>query len=73
MLRVKWGTAQLDPSARPMFAEIIAEGTMDAKLKQRPFDYTDKESMKVLVVMTDGDHGAHHRITDAYKTGPSPI
>ncbi len=73
MLGMKWGTALLDPSARPMFAEFIAEGAMDAKLKQRPFDYSDKEAMKVLVVMTDGEHVAHDRITDAYKTGASPI
>lgn len=73
MLGMKWGTALLDPSARPMFAELIAEGAMNANLQQRPFDYADKEAMKVIVVMTDGEHVAHDRITDAYKTGAAPI
>lgn len=73
MLGMKWGTALLDPSARPMFAELIDAGAMSTTLKGRPFDYTDKESMKVMVVMTDGEHVAHDRITDDYKTGASPI
>jgi hypothetical protein len=45
---------------------------MPAAAQDRPFDYRDNV-MKVIVLMTDGEHVAHNRVTDAYKTGPSNI
>ncbi len=72
-LGMKWGLSLLDPSARGMYNELIGASQMSANLSGRPFDYTDPESMKVVVLMTDGEHVAHNRVTDAYKTGPSPI
>lgn len=72
-LGMKWGLSLLDPSARGMYNELIGAGQMGANLAGRPFNYTDPESMKVVVLMTDGEHVAHNRVTDAYKTGPSPI
>jgi hypothetical protein len=38
----------------------------------RPFDYSET-GLKVIVLMTDGEHVSHTIIPDAYKTGPSPI
>lgn len=73
MLGMKWGLTLLDPGARGMYSELISEGQMSANLRGRPFDYTDPDAMKVIVLMTDGDHIAHDRINDAYKTGLSPI
>ncbi len=73
VLGMKWGTALLDASARSIYSEFIDAGLMDANLAGRPFDDTDPESMKVIVLMTDGEHVAHDRINDAYKSGPSPI
>ncbi|MDZ4309330.1 MAG: pilus assembly protein TadG-related protein [Cypionkella sp.] len=72
-LGMKWGLSLLDPSARGMYNELIGAGQMGANLAGRPFDYADPESMKVIVLMTDGEHVAHNRVTDGYKTGPSPI
>ncbi|MDB5664972.1 TadE/TadG family type IV pilus assembly protein [Cypionkella sp.] len=72
-LGMKWGLALLDPSARGMYNELISASQMGSNLAGRPFDYTDPESMKVIVLMTDGEHVAHTRITDPYKTGPSRI
>lgn len=73
MLGMKWGTALLDPSARSIYSEYIAAGQMSASLSGRPFDYDDTEALKVIVLMTDGEHVAHDRINDGYKSGPSPI
>lgn len=73
MFGMKWASALLDPQARSIYNEYIAAGTMNANLAGRPFDYEDGDSMKVIVLMTDGEHVAHDRINDAYKTGPSPI
>lgn len=72
-LGMKWGMELLDPSARDMYNELIGDNKMGTNLSGRPFEYTDPESIKVIVLMTDGEHVAHNRITNAYKTGPSPI
>jgi len=73
VLGMKWATALLDPSARSIYDEYIAAGLMDANLSGRPFAHNDPESMKVIVLMTDGAHVSHTRIADAYKSGLSPI
>jgi hypothetical protein len=73
VLGMKWGTALLDVSARPIYNDFIGAGLMDANLAGRPFEDADPDSMKVIVLMTDGEHVAHDRINDAYKSGPSPI
>lgn len=72
-LGMKWGVALLDPAARGMYSELIGAGAMPATLEGRPFDYEDREAMKVVVLMTDGEHVSHNRINDAFKTGTSPI
>lgn len=73
VLGMKWGAALLDPSARSIYAEYVSAGQMPANLSDRPYDYDDTEAMKVIVLMTDGEHVAHDRINDPYKSGPSPI
>ena len=72
-LGMKWGTVLLDPSARSIYDEYIAAGQMSANLSGRPFDTGSRDSMKVIVLMTDGEHVAHDRINDDFKAGPSPI
>ncbi|MFZ1469202.1 MAG: VWA domain-containing protein [Paracoccaceae bacterium] len=73
MLGMRWATALLDPAARPMYEELIASKDLKANMDLRPFDYTNKDAMKVIVLMTDGQHVAHSRVADDYKTGPATI
>ena len=73
MLGMKWGMALLDPGTRGIFSALIAESAIPATLAGRPFAYADPDALKVIVLMTDGEHVAHSRITDPYKTGASPI
>jgi hypothetical protein len=73
VLGMKWGAALLDPAAQSIYSEYIDDGLMSANLEGRPFGYDDRDSMKVIVLMTDGEHVAHDRINDAFKSGPSPI
>lgn len=73
MLGMKWGVTLIDPSARGMFSELVAESAIPATFAGRPFDYTDDQAMKVIVLMTDGEHVAHNKTNDAVKTGLSPI
>ena len=70
---LKWGLALLDPTSRPMFAELASAGKIPSVFNVRPFEYTDEEALKVIVLMTDGEHFAEERINTAYKTGNSPI
>jgi hypothetical protein len=72
-LGMKWGATLLDPSLRPAYADFVAQNAIPATMPGRPFDYVDTQSMKVIVLMTDGEHVSHTRVTDAYKTGPSGI
>jgi hypothetical protein len=46
---------------------------MPALMKDRPFDYTDDESLKVVILMTDGEHFAEERVRDAYKADNSTV
>ncbi|HKL65545.1 MAG TPA: pilus assembly protein [Roseovarius sp.] len=51
---MNWGAALLDPSFRNISAQLIANGEMDASLSHVPADYTEPETLKVVVMMGDG-------------------
>lgn len=70
---MKWGLALLDPGARNMYTSLITAGAMPTTLSGRPFEYDDKEAMKVIVLMTDGENFAEERINAPYKSGLAPI
>lgn len=70
---MKWGVSLMDPVAQPMYSDFITAGKMPATEVGRPFAYTDEDSMKVIVLMTDGENFAEERINTAYKAGLSPI
>jgi Flp pilus assembly protein TadG len=72
-LGMKWGVSLIEPGARGMFDELIDDGAIPAKFRGRPFDWTDDEAMKVIVLMTDGEHVAHNKTNDPVKTGDAPI
>lgn len=70
---IKWGLTLLDPSARGIYTEFQTANLMPAALAGRPFEFNDKESVKVIVLMTDGEHFREERANAGFKTGPSPI
>ncbi len=72
-LGMKWGATMIDPSLRTAYTDFIRQGKIPANLPARPFAYDDGQAMKIIVLMTDGEHVSHNRVNDAYKTGPSPI
>lgn len=72
-LGMKWGATMLDPSLQPVFDELSDAGRVPAELANRPFAYSDTDNMKIVILMTDGEHVSHDRIKDAFKTGPSNI
>jgi Flp pilus assembly protein TadG len=72
-LGMKWGLALLDPATRPIFTAAIAAGQMPSTLAGRPYAYDRDDTMKVIVVMTDGQHVSSTVMNDGYRAGLSPI
>jgi len=72
-LGMKWGLTLIEPGARGMFNELANEGAIPTKYRGRPYDWTDQEAMKVIVLMTDGEHVSHNLTNDPVKTGTAPI
>lgn len=69
-LGMKWGVALLDPAARPMVNNLIAAGESDASFAGRPFAYDRDNSMKVVILMTDGENVLTRRIRPQYYDTP---
>jgi hypothetical protein len=66
---MKWGVAVLDPSFRPVVNGLIAQNDVDIEFAGRPVDYSDSETLKTVVLMTDGVNVDTYRIADwAYDT-----
>lgn len=72
-LGMKWGMAMLDPGTRSIYSEFATSGAIPPVFNGRPFDYTDPEAMKVIILMTDGENTQGELVADEYKAGPSPI
>ena len=69
----KWGLALLDPSAQSPIAGLISAGQVDPLFQGRPHPYDADNSMKVLVLMTDGANNAEYRLRTEYASGASDI
>jgi hypothetical protein len=70
---VRWGVAMLDPSARPAVDGLVASGAVDAAASGRPFDYGREDTLKVLVLMTDGDPDGQRTHPDELLSGWSNV
>ncbi len=47
----------------------ISDNEVDAELSGRPVDYTDSETLKTIILMTDGMNDRSYRIQDwAYNS-----
>lgn len=70
---VRWALTLMDPAQRPLINELVSEGHVDPAFAGRPFDWDDEEAMKVIILMTDGEHFAEERVNTSYKGGDAPI
>lgn len=70
---MKWGVTLLDPDTRPVFDALRAQGHIPATLSGRPADWSDPDTMKIVVLMTDGQHFAEERMNEGFRTGDSVI
>lgn len=58
---MRWGVSLLDPSSRWMTEALAQSGTVAGMHANRPVEWDDPDSMKVVVLMTDG------MITDQFR------
>ncbi|MFT5342881.1 MAG: Flp pilus assembly protein TadG [Paracoccaceae bacterium] len=70
---MKWGTALLDPSLKPAVTNMIGNNFISSDFAQRPHTYNDGETIKVIVLMTDGKNTSQYFIEDDFRTGDSNI
>ena len=70
---MKWGGAMLDPQFRSIVNEYVDASVVPVEFKDRPFDYSKRDALKIIVLMTDGENFGDVRLNNDYRTGPSPI
>lgn len=72
-LGMKWGMALLDPSAQDLVDDMIDDGHITARASGRPVSYTDGETLKIVVLMTDGANTTEYDLVPSRQAGPSEI
>ena len=72
---MKWGSALVDPSFQPITQALAHEsvGMVNPNFANRPVPYSDDNTIKVVVLMTDGQNTSQHFIEDRFRSGDSPI
>lgn len=68
-LGMKWAAGMLDPSFRTITQELVSDGIVDGAFNARPALFTDTETLKVIVLMTDGENDRSYRITESIYDG----
>lgn len=73
-LGFRWGVSMIDPSFRDIISEEVQAGRVPEAFAGRPFAYDDDDSIKVIVLMTDGEHVTSEYFQTAYRgSAMSPI
>lgn len=67
---MKWAVAMLDPSSRDTVSDLIDAGLAPEEFEGRPSNYDDPETVKYIVLMTDGQITGQYRPTTEYWMDP---
>lgn len=70
-LGMKWGVAMLDPSFRPITQDLALDNKIDSAFANRPQAYDDVETIKTILLMTDGENVNTTRIQPWYYNSSS--
>ncbi|MEL7300264.1 MAG: pilus assembly protein [Pseudomonadota bacterium] len=65
---VKWAAALLDPDARDIVNGMIANESVDGIIQNWPREYGEEDTMKVVVLMTDGENTTQYDLKQDVKT-----
>ncbi|MEL6921707.1 MAG: TadE/TadG family type IV pilus assembly protein, partial [Pseudomonadota bacterium] len=72
-LGMKWGVALLDPSFQPITGALNDDDLVDDVFANRPSEYSDPDTLKTVVLMTDGQNVDTQRIQPWYYNSSSEI
>ncbi len=78
-LGMKWAVGLLDPAAQPAVTALIGDPNVmgDEVVHEdfagRPALYTDNETLKIIVMMTDGENTRQYDVRPQYRSGPSNV
>jgi hypothetical protein len=72
-LGMKWGAAMLDPSFRSLNTALVSQGEVDSEFLGRPVSYSDDDTLKTIILMTDGQNDKSYRISSWYYNSGSEI
>ena len=72
---MKWGATLLDPSAQPAIQALTTgvSPSVPTDFETRPSSYTDADTIKVVVLMTDGQNTSQYYVKSANRTGMSDV
>ncbi|MEC8295109.1 MAG: TadE/TadG family protein [Pseudomonadota bacterium] len=70
---MKWGAALLDPGTQPVLSQMITEGSVSGDFEGRPHAYNERTTLKVVVLMTDGENTTQYFLNDGFREGLSPV
>lgn len=66
---MKWGMTLIDPGSQGVIGHFVDAGLVPEVFDGRPFEFTDPESMKIIVLMTDGEHFIEERLNPNFSAG----
>lgn len=72
-LGVKWGLTLLDDSFQPIIAQMAAAGEVPAEFASRPDNPQSNDTLKVMVLMTDGSNTTQYWVNDPYRAESSGV
>ncbi|TNF59632.1 MAG: TadE/TadG family protein [Rhodobacteraceae bacterium] len=70
---MKWGSILVDPSFQPLAQDLANAGHLNSQFSNRPVPHDDSETIKVIVLMTDGENTSQFFINPGFRTGDSNI
>ena len=70
-LGMKWAATMLDPSFRDINNSLVNAGHVDGQFYNRPASYDDPETLKTVILMTDGANDNSFRIRSNYYDSES--
>lgn len=70
---MKWGTTLLDPGTQGVVSNLVSNGAIHNDFQGRPTSYSSSDTLKVIVLMTDGQNTNQYFLNDAYKNGNSDV
>ncbi|UWQ61595.1 hypothetical protein K3723_12030 [Leisingera caerulea] len=70
---MKWGSALLDPTARGVVNALVDDGVIDASFRNRPTDYGSGDTLKIIILMSDGQNTNQYMVNESRREGLSNV